>query len=251
MLEFVRIQKAFPLYVRRAALPGTGARLRAVHLSDLHLEDGFSEGWLRRLVARVNAAEPDIVCFTGDFTCRKAEFTSASRACAILRRIEAPVLAVEGNHDFLGGAAGKAADLMWESGFVVLENSALTLDIQNSRIQVLGLRSLYRGDDAFEHLPLPDSQALRICLAHEPGWANRLPAGYADAILSGHTHGGQLAAGGAEKFWMPKYWDGFSRGVYETDAGTLVVSAGLGESGPRMRLSMPREFGVLTWGSDE
>ena len=60
MLEFVRIQKAFPLYVRRAALPGTGARLRAVHLSDLHLEDGFSEGWLRRLVARVNAAEPDI-----------------------------------------------------------------------------------------------------------------------------------------------------------------------------------------------
>src|SRR5699024_5679345 len=50
MLEFVRIQKAFPLYVRRVALPGTGARLRAVHLSDLHLEDGFSEGWLRRLV---------------------------------------------------------------------------------------------------------------------------------------------------------------------------------------------------------
>ena len=251
MLEFVKIQRAFPLYARRAALPGPGARLRAVHLSDLHLEDGFSEGWLRRLVARVNAEEPDIVCFTGDFTCKQPEFRGAARACAILRRIEAPVLAVEGNHDFLGGAAGRAADLMWESGFVVLDNSALTLDLGGARVQVMGLRSLYRGGAAFEHLPLPDGGALRICLAHEPGWANRLPDGYAHAILSGHTHGGQVVLGGIEKTWMPKYWDGFYRGVYETDAGTLVVSAGLGESGPRMRLSMPREFGVLTWGSDE
>ena len=50
MLEFVRIQKVFPVAVRRVSLPGP--RFRAVHLSDFHLEDGFDERWLRRELKR-------------------------------------------------------------------------------------------------------------------------------------------------------------------------------------------------------
>lgn len=251
MLEFVRIQRAFPLYARRFSLAWRGAPFRAVHLSDLHLEDGFDEGWLRRLVARVNAERPDVVFFTGDFTCRKESFETAGRACRVLRRIQAPVIAVEGNHDYLGGAAEKADELAWESGFFLLKNSDITLKIKGAEMQVIGLPSLYRTERYVLRAPEPDEEIYRVCLAHEPGWAARLPAGYADVILSGHTHGGQITAGGMERLWMPRYWAGFSRGEYETRAGRLIVSGGLGESGPHARLGSPREYGVLTWGSDE
>lgn len=248
MLEFVRIQKVFPVAVRRVSLPGP--RFRAVHLSDFHLEDGFDERWLRRLVARVNREEPDVVFFTGDFTCKAPEFKTAIRACRILSGIEASVIAVEGNHDYLDGAAGRAEDLMWECGFYVLKNSWITVELDGAPVQVIGLPSLYRTDDTVLRPVEPEEGCYHVCLAHEPAWADRLPKGYADVILAGHTHGGQITMGGAEKLWMPRFSGAYKQGVYETRAGTMIVSAGLGESGPRVRLGAPREYGLLTWGSD-
>lgn len=78
MLDFIRPQKRFPLAVTRHALRG-GAALRVAHLTDLHLEDGANAAWLKRLVRIVNAQHPDIICFTGDFACRRAQF--ARRMC--------------------------------------------------------------------------------------------------------------------------------------------------------------------------
>ena len=78
MLDFIRPQKHFPLAVTRHALRG-GAALRVAHLTDLHLEDGADAAWLRRLVRVVNAQRPDIICFTGDFACRRARFAAAEK----------------------------------------------------------------------------------------------------------------------------------------------------------------------------
>ncbi|MTH77583.1 metallophosphoesterase family protein [Paracoccus aestuariivivens] len=70
---------------------------RLIHLSDLHFGYERSE-LVEPLLERVNAANADLVVVTGDLTHRgrSAQF---ARAAKFLRRIEAPLFAVPGNHD--------------------------------------------------------------------------------------------------------------------------------------------------------
>ena len=81
------------------SIPSAFSGFKIMHISDLHL-GSFSghEGQLEQTIRAINAAQPDIVCFTGDLCtidCREAApFT------AILKGIQAPVYAVLGNHDF-------------------------------------------------------------------------------------------------------------------------------------------------------
>src|SRR3954451_4090335 len=70
---------------------------RLAHLSDLHfgrVDPAAVEGLLRSL----EAARPDLVVVSGDFTqsARTQEFRAAR---AFLDRLPAPVFAVPGNHD--------------------------------------------------------------------------------------------------------------------------------------------------------
>ena len=129
MLDFIRPQKRFPLAVTRHALRG-GAALCVAHLTDLHLEDGANAAGLKRLVRIVNAQHPDIICFTGDFACRRAQFATADVYCSILRGLRARYgkFAVTGNHDILG-AAGKAPQLICRAGFTLLQNEAARVEI--------------------------------------------------------------------------------------------------------------------------
>lgn len=70
---------------------------RILHLSDLHF--GYErQSLIEPLLDQVNAAGADLVVVTGDLTHRgrAAQFADAA---AFLRRIEAPLIAVPGNHD--------------------------------------------------------------------------------------------------------------------------------------------------------
>ena len=119
MLDFIRPQKRFPLAVTRHAL--RRRRRAACGAPDRPApEDGANAAGLKRLVRIVNAQHPDIICFTGDFACRRAQFATADVYCSILRGLRARYgkFAVTGNHDILG-AAGKAPQLICRAGFTL------------------------------------------------------------------------------------------------------------------------------------
>ena len=70
---------------------------RILHLSDLHF--GLERAALvEPLLDLVNAARADLVVVTGDVT-HRARTEQFARAAAFLHRIEAPLIAVPGNHD--------------------------------------------------------------------------------------------------------------------------------------------------------
>ncbi|WP_134679563.1 metallophosphoesterase family protein [Paracoccus ravus] len=70
---------------------------RIIHLSDLHF--GFERRELiEPLLDLVNGAEANLVVVTGDLT-HRGRSSQFARARAFLRRIEAPLIAVPGNHD--------------------------------------------------------------------------------------------------------------------------------------------------------
>ena len=70
---------------------------RILHLSDLHF--GLERAALvQPLLDLVNAARADLVVVSGDLT-HRARSAQFAQAAAFLRRIEAPLIAVPGNHD--------------------------------------------------------------------------------------------------------------------------------------------------------
>ncbi|MBU2959429.1 metallophosphoesterase [Citreicella sp. C3M06] len=70
---------------------------RIAHISDLHFGRSDPE-LLDPLIRALNAAKPDLVAATGDFT-QRARRSQYRDARAFLDRLEAPWLSVPGNHD--------------------------------------------------------------------------------------------------------------------------------------------------------
>ncbi|WP_226623308.1 metallophosphoesterase family protein [Alloyangia pacifica] len=70
---------------------------RLIHLSDLHFGRSAPE-LLDPLLRAVNVAKPDLVAITGDFT-QRARCSQYREARAFLRKLQAPWMAVPGNHD--------------------------------------------------------------------------------------------------------------------------------------------------------
>jgi Icc-related predicted phosphoesterase len=78
--------------------------LSVVQLSDLHLgrPDAAAEieARLARILDQVNELRPDLVIVTGDLAEQGHAEALEARAAAALRRLEAPVLVIVGNHDY-------------------------------------------------------------------------------------------------------------------------------------------------------
>ena len=64
-------------------------------------------------------------------------------------------------------------------------------------------------------------------------------------VLSGHTHGGQLALPFARGINLALLMTKRTRGLYREGNTTLYVNRGLGVGGPAMRLGAQREIAVL------
>lgn len=95
----VRLRSAVWL---RAEDPATLEQVRVAHMSDLHVGKGDASliaRNIRRVIAAVNAARPDVVVVTGDVVNLGQDGTLGRQAEALLAEVEAPLLAVVGNHD--------------------------------------------------------------------------------------------------------------------------------------------------------
>ncbi|HQY89052.1 MAG TPA: metallophosphoesterase, partial [Tepidisphaeraceae bacterium] len=87
--------------IKRFRFPSRAGNLRIVHLSDTHLRPGWPSG-LDRLIRIIRDAQPNLICFTGDWIDDKLDPRPASAAsrrlaeslCAI-----APTITCLGNHD--------------------------------------------------------------------------------------------------------------------------------------------------------
>ncbi len=203
--------------------------LRIAHIGDFHL--GFhSRG--RKAVAKavdwISERRPDLVLVSGDLLSRP-------RGEAELRRLMGRLdncFAVLGNHDF----ALSRDPFSQPSAVQELEPATLLLDearsiqLRGKQVQIVGVDP--RTYDAKEARPdrlVDPGAALRICLCHFPGIAERVPPKSFDLICAGHLHDGQIALpypGGKIRFAHLRYRQG--RGLLRRKGGLLHLSAGLG-----------------------
>ena len=251
-------RRALAVTSLRVAIPGlppafTGFRI--VHVSDLHIGRFLGADELQRHVERVNALDPDLVCITGDLVDRAETCASGFPVLAGLRARHG-VLVTLGNHDVYAGAEAVTAALLRHTPFTVLRNAVIEIAVDGARLAVVGVDDLGRdwARGVLEHPALPPlarrvaASVPFIVLSHRPDCFRHAAELGARLVLSGHTHGGQLALPpllGRHVRNLAEFITRYDRGVFREGDATLVVSNGLGFTGQRVRLFTPREIGCI------
>ncbi len=196
-------------------LPPGHDPLRVLHLSDIHMTPGQSakQDWLRGLVD----LRPDLVINTGDNLSHLRAVDPVVEALAGL--LEVPGVFVFGSNDYYaptfrnplryllpddGTRNTSTPQLPWrdlrrdfaDAGWVDLTNGYGALEVGGTRIAFAGVDDPHlRYDDLGSVAGPADGTAdVRLAVVHAPYLRvlDQFAADGYDAIIAGHTHGGQV-----------------------------------------------------------
>lgn len=198
-------------------------------ISDLHCKNfGKNQDVL---ISAIENANPDIIVITGD---------TIDEYHLVLDSVEdlfkgiqdiAPIFHITGNHELSYSSIAqyeKLQALMDKYNIVDLDNSQKEISIDNSTINIFG--SKYYSKYVTQFLKTPDISQFNILLYHGSDDFDIIsPFGY-DLVISGHAHGGVIRLPfiggviGNDGEFFPKY----TKGMYNSQTSTLLVSRGLG-----------------------
>lgn len=237
------------LVIDRLANPSIPAehRLRLALLTDLHIGEGITPGYVEQAVDRTLAEKPDLVLIGGDYIDHDHKYAYTERVMQAMRRLnQAPhgVYYVLGNHEY---RVDTLANMRW------VEQVGGTLLVDSVAQPAGGLINLIGRDDYVNRSRAMLEQLTRgldtsrptILLEHTPEGLDSLKGESIDLALYGHTHGGQL--------WpMPlliwlKY--GIVSGTERIGQTEVCVTSGIGAAGAPYRIGTRSELVIydLYW----
>ena len=244
--------------IKSEKLPQEFDGYRIVQISDLHLRSfAHREKALQRCVEKINALNPDLICFTGDIvTMQSSEIEPLKDILSTLKARDG-VLSILGNHDYCLYNPDRSVNPAEETdkvraaeaamGWHLLDDECVNIGRGSAAISIVGVQNISasRQFQSFGNLQKALSAAsgqYRILLSHDPTHWRLGVLGKEDIalMLSGHTHAMQFSLFG----WCPsRYIFREYRGLYSgtTDFGAqyLYVNPGLGET------ALPARIGVL------
>lgn len=261
-------------------LPAGADPLRVLHLSDLHVtpRQHAKQQWVRELAV----LEPDLVINTGDNLAHRDAVPVALDALGPL--LDRPGVFVLGSNDYYapgmrnpfgyllpdrGKRAVHQPQLPWRelkadlvaAGWLDLTNTLDTLTVDGLRLAFAGVDDPHLRYDRLGDVagPAPADADLRLAVTHAP-YLRVLDQfardGY-DAVIAGHTHGGQVCLPGGRALTTncdlePARAKGLHRHPADSRPGDpgsawLHVSAGLGTNPYlQLRLACRPEATLLT-----
>jgi uncharacterized protein len=254
----IRITRLAVTQVLRAA-PAGGRVLKVCFVSDLHLGQFKRADWARRVTSLINAQQPDLILFGGDFAGR-TECCTLESLFAPLAELRATygAYAVLGNHDYGIPGPDHSPELL-----TLLPGLGVRM-LRNSSVQVcpgltlIGLDELWGpGVDYTRASARNDADsaagdaddAVTLVLGHNPDAMDVIDVSEVrnpdrTVFLFGHTHHGQIRVpflpGAAIPIEGKLY-----RGVHRLPQGGVYVSSGLGENTTPTRLGTSPEIVML------
>ncbi|RKG85532.1 metallophosphoesterase [Corallococcus terminator] len=220
--------------------------LRIAQLSDVHVGQATSDVRIRRAVAAVNAAAPDLVFLTGDYVTHSPK--PLPRVRELLKGLEGPVFVVMGNHDHWVDVRYLRAGFE-DLGYTVLQNEHRVVHVKGAPVTVLGIDDgLTRMDDVEATFRGAPTSGTRLVLAHTPPTVEKLPSHAGLVQFSGHTHGGQFIVRGLTEALFRRAGQPYIRGHYRVNGNHLYVNQGLGFGfgGPYLRRGSTPEVAFFT-----
>jgi predicted MPP superfamily phosphohydrolase len=207
------------------------APLRIAFASDFHAGATTGDALLAHACRTLDALEPDVVLFGGDFVSVRA--ADIHRLAPHIAKINAPYgkFGVLGNHDLRSNYREVIAALE-EAGVEILSNSHVTLGAPFADVSICGLDDMTRGHPRPD-LAIDGAAGTRIVLMHSPDTLAAIGDRPFDVALCGHTHGGQVVLPWGFPLWVPG--EGLNRtyaqgrfAVGPKKSSTLIVSRGVG-----------------------
>ncbi len=241
--RFVRVRR---LDVHIANLPADLDGYRITQLSDLHVGSFDPKRRALQWAALSNSLEPDLATVTGDLvTSGTGFYADVADAIAALRAKDG-VFVCMGNHDQSNN--NELSRLVAERGPTVLRNESRVIQRGAASLVVAGLDGRIASPaDAERVVRGCATGAPLLLLSHYPWTFEAAASAGADLVLTGHTHGGQLAVPFfSRRFNLARLTRQLSRGLYHSGKTAMYVNAGLGTTGPPMRLAVPPEIALIT-----
>jgi len=236
-----------------------------VQVSDLHLGSVLAGGFMRRVAARVNAIEPDVVAITGDlFDGMGGDHESLVGAVDELRAKRA-VLFVRGNHEGYNERRTPLGPIIDRLHATKLNDEVVDLDglqfagvtypamhgpdgrrrkerlvaaLDRTRPSVLLFHTPTNVEDDY-----PDPATRQMATYWTPDTSCTVNARLGFSLqLSGHSHAGQFIP----FTWLTRFlYGGRDYGLHRIEDMWLYTSSGTGTFGPPMRTGSRSEIVVF------
>ena len=223
-----------------SGLPPALDGLRISLITDIHHSRIVPAADVIHAIELAMSAHPDLIVLGGDYV------TFGDRAfvgpvAELLGSLQAPhgVFAVLGNHDddrdMPAALTGK--------GFVVLKDQQTQLSIRGETLTLAGIRFWTRRAENIARV-LKGAEGSLLLLAHDPRRLVEAASLKVPAVLSGHTHGGQIVLPGVGAIARRSFpvWSGLG----QQDDTSIFVSRGVGTIYVPVRINCPPEVALLT-----
>ena len=218
------------------------AGLKIVFATDLHYKK-YEKFRLKRDVKKINAQNPDIILFGGDFVSGHVQgsaldYDEIGRELGKLKS-KYGTFAVLGNHDVWQNAA-EISENLTKNNVTVLKNSSA----KAGKVYIAGVEDLQTQKPNIEKA-LKNTKQPVILLTHTPDVINKVPENV-NLTLAGHLHGGQVNFPFHGAITAPsKYGTKYAYGMFNVKGRKLFVSRGIGTSILPIRFLCPPEIVVI------
>jgi uncharacterized protein len=250
---FGAIVERIDFHVKEIALPIPNLHpdlegFRIGQLSDLHVSPWLSVCDAARAVDMLNELRPHLTVVTGDVITQPGDpLDEAIRELGRLRA-DAGVLGCLGNHERFARCQDYETREAAKYGIGILRNESRLIRWGNGTLNVSGVDYQSHRDGEY----LPDAEKLvvpgaaNLLLSHNPDvFPVAVKKGF-DAVMSGHTHGGQVTVEILNQTLnLARFATPFVAGLYRLQGRSCYVTAGLGTIALPVRIGAPPEITVV------
>ena len=214
--------------VHDEGLAGRMQGLSAVQISDLHLR-GKGSFLEKRLVAKVNALQPDLLLITGDFL---DDIDRLRETIELLRsfKVKVGIYGVLGNTDHHFFRTQGLIKELQDAGITILLNENRRVSLPNGRhLWLAGVDDPVTGRARLEQslTGIPAGEPV-LLLAHSPDIHVQAVLAQVNMVLAGHTHGGQVGIPYLIRRSDYANRSPFMAGLFHDGSTTLYVNRGIG-----------------------
>ena len=207
------------------------AGLKIVYASDFHIKPHQNKQ-LKNIVEKINAQNPDLVLFGGDFVSGHIQGLSMpiDKIAAELGKVKSKygIFSCIGNHD-LWFDLDVVTNALEKNNIEVLYNQNVKIKTDKKEIFIAGLQFKPLNLTSMIEA-LRDTKSPTILLTHSPDEFVDVPQNV-NLTLAGHTHGGQIRLPffGAI-LTASEYGQKYALGLIEENDKKMIVSKGIGLS---------------------
>jgi predicted MPP superfamily phosphohydrolase len=239
------VELDFPVH----GLPPDFDGFTVAQISDLHISPFLSVKEAARVVDMTNELKPRLTLMTGDLISGPGDPLDATIAELARLRSDTGILGCLGNHERFADCETYTQIEAAKRGVDFLRLRARQIRWGNSSLNFAGVdyqsfrdrKTYLAGADKLIVPGMPN-----ILLSHNPDvFPAAIAQGY-DAVLSGHTHAGQVTVEILRRdLNVVRFLTRYVAGLYREGNASCYVTAGIGTIGMPVRLGAPPEITLL------